>query len=158
MQIDETSPPANSLIHQYSLAEGHYTDAFQADAPPGVGLPELIEAFYTTAVFKAERFVLALGGAKSSDQDARELAKGLRERFAVWTVEDRRDDEILLDAGRTKSWLMVRDGQLWFGSIIVPVTRRGKLTLGPVFHSLVGAHKVYSRVLLGAAARRLHQG
>jgi hypothetical protein len=45
---------------------------------------------------------------------------------------------------------------LRFGSVVVPVPGRGgKLTLGPVFHSLQGAHKIYSRALLAGAVRRL---
>lgn len=155
MRIDELPAPENSLIYPYTIAEGHYTDAFQTDAPTGADLPCLIEAFYTSPVFKAERLVLALSGARSTDEQASDLARDGAQKFAIWQVEARGADEILMDAGRTKSWLMVRGGHLWFGSVVVPVMQRGKLTLGPVFYSLLQAHKVYSRVLLGAAARRL---
>ena len=59
-------------------------------------------------------------------------------------------------SGRTMSWLMVDADHLRFGSVVVPErSRSGKLTLGPVFHSLLSAHKVYSRALLAGAARRV---
>lgn len=159
MQIDETSPPEDSLIHRYTLAEAHYTDAFVTDAPEGADLVAFIAAFYTTPVFKAERFVLRLAGAASTDAEALALAQGTRESFAAWKVEGRSPDDILLmdKSGRTMSWLCVRHGKLWFGSVVVPVRHRGKLTLGPVFQTLLVAHKLYSRVLLSAAAGQLRR-
>ena len=159
MQIDELPPPETSLIQKYRKAEGHYTDAFVTEAPEGVELPAYIAAFYTTPLFKAERILLRLGGIKSTDDEVQALADGRRERFAAWTVEARTPDEILLrdGAGRTMSWLALQQGKMWFGSVVVPVRQRGKLTLGPVFNSLIGAHKVYSRMLLSAAAHRLRR-
>ena len=68
-----------------------------------------MEAFYTTAVFRVERLVLRWVLSKpSSDRDARLLAEGARETFAVWQVEARDADQLLLAdvTGRTKSWLM----------------------------------------------------
>ena len=157
MQIEEVPPPPQSLIAPFAVAEGHYADAFVTSATQGVAFAEYVEAFYTTRLFKLERLVLSLIGARSTDAEARELAKGLRERFAAWDVAGRGEDEILMRqrGGPTKSWLALREGKLWFGSVVVPVERRGRLTLGPVFHSLVGAHKVYSRLLLSAAVRKV---
>jgi hypothetical protein len=47
--------------------------------------------------------------------------------------------------------------RLYFGSAVVPVhsLKRGRTSLGPVFTALLGFHKLYSRVLLRAAERRL---
>ncbi len=159
MQIDETLPPSHSLIFEYTKAEGHYTDAFTTEAPKGADLTSFIAAFYTSPIFKLERFVLRLSGAVSTDAEAMELAGGTRADYAVWTVEGRAEDEILMKdkSGRTKSWLAVKDNRLWFGSVVVPVKRRGKLTLGPVFDTLVGAHKIYSRILLSAATAKLRR-
>jgi len=157
MQIDETDAPTGSLIYPFSQAEAHYTDAFAAPLSGSVALEDYIAAFYTTPLFKAERLVLGLAGAKSTDAEAYALARAQRDCFAVWTVEERRPSEILLAerSGHTKSWLAIGEGQLWFGSVVVPGFRRGRLTVGPVFQSLMGAHKVYSRLLLRAAIRKL---
>jgi hypothetical protein len=78
-------------------------------------------------------------------------------------VEAREPAQVLLCDlhGRTRSWLMVaaRDGatQLFFGSAVVPLVdkRSGRKRLGFAFHALMGFHKLYSRLLLSAAAQRL---
>ena len=156
MQIHLDAPPQNSLIAPFAEADGHYTDAFWAE---GEGeLQSLVVAFYTSPLFKLERMVLRIfAKAPSQDAEVLALAEGACDRFAVWRVEARNDREILLGdaSGRTKSWLAVRDGRIWFGSVVVPVKRRGRLVLGPVFDTLLGAHKVYSRMLLSAAIHRL---
>ncbi len=96
----------------------------------------------------------------SSDQQALLLAEGDAERFSAWTVERRSATEILMDAGQTRSWLSVRlDGEqngsttLFFGSAVVPVRPGGKF--GMAFHALVGFHRLYSRVLLSSASKRV---
>ncbi|MEO0746509.1 MAG: hypothetical protein AAFY49_14280 [Pseudomonadota bacterium] len=158
MTIREAEIPPGSLIAQFSQAEGHYVDCFATDG--AADLPSYIEAFYTQPLFQAERVVLRLAArAPSTDAEAAALARGEAERFAVWTVAGRTQTELLMaDAsGRTMSWLSVDEG-LAFGSVVVPVRdRRGRLTLGPVFHRLLGAHKVYSRALLAGAASRLRR-
>lgn len=87
------------------------------------------------------------------------LAQGEVRRFSAWHVEARREDQAVLAAGRTRSWLMVTpSGQfttLFFGSAIVPRRRGG---LGWQFNFLLTFHKVYSRILLRAAARSLRDG
>jgi len=158
MQTTETEPPDDSLIASYARRDGHYTDCFEAQCPQGV----YITAFYTQPLFRAERVVLRLAArAPSTDDEVAALASGAATQLAVWQVEDRRETEVLLKekSGRTCSWLQVQDGILRFGSVVIPVSGRGgKLTLGPVFHSLLGAHKVYSRALLVGAARQLARG
>lgn len=159
MQVEEQDAPDGSLITAFSLAEGHYTDAFCIRNRPAT-LTELVRAFYGSGLFRLERLVLRLtAGARSTDAELAALADGTGDSFAVWRVEGRNAYEILLvdTSGRTKSWLSVAGGDLWFGSVVVPVERRGKLVLGPVFDSLMGAHKVYSRALLAAAGRGLSQ-
>ena len=157
MNIDEVQPPSGSLIAPFVGAEGHYWDAFRIERVETT-LPAFVSAFYGSPLFRAELLVLRLArGTRASAADVTALAQGESERFAVWGVEARDAGDILLgdESGRTKSWLSVRDGHLWFGSVVVPVERRGKLVLGPVFDSLIGAHKAYSRALLAAAYRRL---
>ena len=157
-KIIQTAPPAGSLIAPFAEKEAHYVDAFRQDTGEDVRLSDYIAAFYTTPLFRAERAVLRLTArAPSSDADATALAAGVSDTFAIWTVEARRDDEILLAdrSGRTKSWLHVAPGQVWFGSVVVPVARGGTLTLGPVFHALLGFHQIYSRLLLRSAVARV---
>lgn len=159
MEINETAPPPGSLIAPFVEREAHYVDCFETPVDAPVGLSDFITAFYTQPLFRAERVVLRFtAGARSTDADVAALADGSAAQFAVWSVSDRRADEIFLtDKGaRTCSWLQAGADALRFGSVVVPVAGRGgKLTLGPVFHSLLGAHKVYSRALLSGAARKL---
>lgn len=129
---------------------------------------EYVEAFYTGAVFKLERLLLAWFVSRpSTDAQARELASGRLNTFAAWQVEARSTNQLLMCdlSGRTRSWLMVAPVQtagsastrLYFGSAVVPVHGKasGQPTLGFPFKALLGFHKVYSRVLLGAARSRL---
>ncbi|MEO9819205.1 MAG: hypothetical protein ABJ370_05130 [Paracoccaceae bacterium] len=161
---EECPVPENRLISPFRAAEAHHTDAFCLEFAGQVDLADFINAFYTSWLFKLERLVLRVfAKAPTSDAQAQALASGDLDTFAVWRVEGREPTEILLGerSGRTKSWLAIEPAgevtRLWFGSIVVPVHRKGKLTLGPVFDSLLGAHKVYSRSLLMAAAAQLRR-
>jgi hypothetical protein len=155
------TPPPGSLIAPFAGMPGHYADAFVTDAAPETALHDAILAFYTNPLFRAERLVLSLAGLRSSDADVARLAGGTAEQFAALQVEARRPDEIVLadTSGRTKSWLAVAGGgvgtQLWFGSVIVPKTGAGRPAPGPFVTALIGPHRLYSRALLAAAARRL---
>lgn len=163
--VAEVDSPEDALITDFAAREGYYTDTFTVDVAGPVTLAEFIESFYSTPLFKAERLVLrVLAKAPSTRADVAALAEGTSDRFAVWTVEERRGSEILLGAAdeRTKSWLRVTPTTggttLNFGSVVVPVrNKRGKLVKGPVFDALLKPHKVYSRMLLGSAALRFHR-
>ena len=124
--------------------------------------------FYCGGVFKLERLILQLLLAKpSTDAEVKALAEGSIDEFAAWRVEARAENQLLLCdyAGRTRSWLMslpVRTQagahtRLYFGSAVVPRQRHqtGKPGLGMAFNLLLGFHKLYSRVLLAAARKRL---
>jgi hypothetical protein len=140
---------------------GAYTDCYTSSVPGRFDLPAFIEAFYTTLPFKLERWVLTvLFKMPSVDQQARQVALAQSSRFAAWKVEHRSDREILLDAGQTRLWLCVIPGQcsepsttLLFGSAVVPMRPNGKF--GLAFHVLLGFHKLYSKLLLAAATRRI---
>ena len=157
--------PDEALTHRFRSA-GTYTDCYSTDVARQVTHAEFVEGFYTTALFKLERWILLFAAAvPSTDDEARALARGERESFAAWTVEARAPDQLLMRdvTGRTRSWLMVaRSGQssstrLYFGSVVVPVrdAKTGGTSLGPVHGRLLGFHKLYSRLLLRAAARKL---
>ena len=133
-----------------------------------VSLAQLIEAFYTTGIFRIERFILGIAaGRPSTDDDVRKLAEGAADKFAAWNVENRDAKQILLAdfSGRTRSWLMVepitQDGadgaRLYFGSAVTPIINKksGEKRMGAGFQLLLGFHKLYSRTLLYAARARL---
>ena len=162
----EELPPA-ALLARYRR-DGTYTDCYVTEVDARVSHADYVEAFYTTALFKAERLLLALLVARpSTDAQARQLARGQLEGFAAWSVEARAEDQLLMCdfQGRTRSWLMTEAAdpgrtRLYFGSAVVPVVdrRSGESRLGATYSSLLGFHKLYSRALLRAAARRLVRG
>ena len=155
--------PPGTLLAGYSRG-GVYADCYMADIDRSVTHAEYVEAFYTTALFKAERLILKLAAARpSTDLDAKRLAAADADTFAAWKVEGRAKDELLVAdfSGRTRSWLMVSPlptgTRLYFGSAVVPRMRAGSEegTLGWTFTSLLGFHRLYSRALLAAARGRL---
>lgn len=159
--------PQGALLDRYRL-EGAYTDCYFVDLPRWVSHSEYVEAFYTTAIFKVERQVLALLARRpASDEDAKHLARGEVSRFSAWDVEARAPNQLLLCdfLGRTRSWLMSAPAEggsqsatrLYFGSAYIPKRDRtsGRVSFGLAFHALGGFHRVYSRVLLGAACTRI---
>jgi hypothetical protein len=155
--------PAGALLGAY-VGKGAYTDCFATDIATSASLAAYVEAFYTSAAFKVERLVLALLVAKpSTDAGARRLAQGAAESFAAWSVESRAPDQLLVCdfLGRTRSWLMIAPiesgrTRLYFGTAIVPVgIGSGAGRLGFPFNVLLGFHKLYARILLGAARSRV---
>lgn len=164
MRPNEHPVPPDSLLGGLARSRGAFADAYVLDVARRVTLAEFVEAFYTTRLFKVERALIRLLGKPSSDAMARAVACGQGERIAVWTVEARTPEELLMheDSGATRSWFKAEpqaDGRtrLWFGSAVVPRRREpgGEPRFSAVFHALLGFHRWYSRALLGAAARRL---
>lgn len=166
-EINPTTVPPGSLLHRLGQ-DGQFTDCFTTVIPAVVTLPQFIEAFYTTPLFKAERAVLrVLLKQRTTDREAHELAQGARTAFAVWRLVERTSHEILLsdESGRTSSWLMIREEgdassratRLFFGSAIKPTARSasGAPQLSTVFRAILGFHTLYSIKLLQATAARL---
>jgi hypothetical protein len=160
--------PDGALLERYrdGVGSNAYTDCYSVSLQRLVGLPEFVAAFYTGAGFKLERLILGFLVAKpSTDAQARKLARGETDRFAAWQVEARDSDQILLCdfKGRTRSWLMVKSAAdtghttLYFGSAVVhdqnAAGEKGKPSL--VFRLLSGFHRLYSKVLLASARRKL---
>lgn len=165
--IEPCPLPATALLARYQR-EGGYTDCYSTVVDQHVPHAAFVQAFYSTALFRMERWILSwLVKRPSDDAQVRELAAGRGEAFAAWTVEARGTDQLLLCdfQGRTRSWLMVTPGdhgrstRLYFGSAVVPrVDRRtGRSRMGWGFHALLGFHRLYSRALLRAAQRRLQR-
>lgn len=166
-RIHRIALPDGALLGRYP-GDGGYADCYSADVAGRVSQAQLIEAFYTTGVFKIERQLLDWFLSRpSTDADARQLARGERDNFAAWTVEARRETQLLLCdmAGRTRSWLMAMpdaDGnstRLHFGSAVVALrdARTGQRRMGFAFRALLGFHRLYSRILLRAAVAKLRR-
>lgn len=166
--IQRCALPHDALLRKYER-DGAYADCYRTVVAGVVTHAAFVEAFYTTALFKVERQLLAWFIARpSTDGEARELAGGARDRFAAWSVEARGANQLLLTdfQSRTRSWLMVAPvsggvaeaTRLYFGSAVVPAAPaagRGNATMGITFRLLLGFHKLYSRALLSAASSRL---
>lgn len=162
-KIVRTSLPAGTLLESYA-SSGAYTDCFATEINREVSLAQFVEAFYTSPIFRLERWLIsAVLFRLSTDLEARRLASGSLNEFSAWTVENRTHNQIILASGRTRSWFMVRpydpktqsdqNTVIYFGSAIVPHARTGRL--GWQYSSLLGFHDLYSRVLLWSTKRRL---
>lgn len=157
--------PPDSLLGRHRAA-GAYADCYVTELPLEISHAQFVEAFYTTPLFRLERLLLrVLLSRPASDADARQMAEGQRDAFAAWTVESRAENQIVLAAGRTRSWLMVDPGppgapartRLLFGSAVLPRRdRQGRPgRMGIAFALLLGFHRGYSRALLRSARARL---
>jgi len=159
--------PEHSLLFAYH-AKGDYADCFTADVAGDVSHQQFVTAFYTSRLFKVERFILRWLVAKpSTDHQAGLLASGSIDSFAAWTVEDRKRDQILVCdyQGRTRSWLMVEPitggpgaaTRLFFGTGVASATDRktGRKTMPLLFRLLLGFHRRYARALLRSAMTKL---
>jgi hypothetical protein len=175
--IQPCEVPLNSLLRAYKDGAG-FADCYVAEVPGNITQQAFIEAFYTSPLFKIERTLLQyLASRPATDADAKQLANGKASKFSAWRVEGQSPSELLLAdfTGRTRSWLMAVpvapvaiSGQpprtrLYFGSAVVPLSRQagraanmgGKPRMGWMFHALLGFHRLYSRLLLRAACRRI---
>jgi len=145
---------------------GEYTDCYYIDCPGTQAFDDYVTAFYCSWLFRIERWILRCAVSRpSTDAEARELALGQRDTFAAWQVEARAENQLLLTdfRGSTRSWLMVNTladvsgetTRLYFGSAVVPKHSGNNRGIGLLFVALMGFHRLYSRLLLGAARRRL---
>jgi hypothetical protein len=158
----------NSLLRQYKDYPG-YADCFVTEIPGTVTQAAFIEALYTSPLFKMERTLLqVLASRPATDEDATALASGTATRFSAWRIEAQSSSELLLAdfTGRTRSWLMAAPAPLtnnppstllYFGSAVVPLPSQGgqAARMGWGFHALLGFHRLYSRLLLSAAGKRV---
>lgn len=163
--IHARAVPGNTLLRRYDTSPG-YADCYVAEVPGAVSQPAFITAFYTSPLFKVERGLLQLLASRpATDADVLRLAAGQATTFSAWRVEAQTDTELLLAdvTGRTRSWLMAQPGPgkgstlLHFGSAVLPrAARAGKPPdMGWAFHALLGFHRLYARLLLSAARKRL---
>lgn len=159
-------PLPNGALLEHYRQSGAYTDCFVIDVDGEFAHPEFVRAFYTSWLFKIERFILTwVVNKPSNDKEAAALAEDKAESFAAWTVEGRTSDQLLMCdyQSRTRSWLMTapleggKRTRLYFGSAVVPLRPDGQKdrAFGMTFDLLVGFHKFYARALLRAAVGNL---
>jgi hypothetical protein len=162
MSIHQASLPPRSLLANQANSNDHL-DCFAVVIPGNVTLEAYVAAFYTTWLFKLERFILRLAGQPSTDAQALALARGERQEFAFWKQEARDGQELLMRdlSGVTCSWLMVdptgSGTRLYFGSGVRARQTVGQASSGLAwsYRALMGLHMLYSRALLATAARRI---
>ena len=164
LSIKKRPVPENTLLSKYST-NGAYTDCYVTVIPRGISFSEFVFNFYTTPLFKLERLILKFTVSKpSTDAQARQIADSGIEKFAAWSVEDRRENELLMCdfIERTRSWFMVvpvdeTQTQLYFGSAVSSRQdpKTGKLSLGFIFQALLGFHQIYSVLLLYSAKSKI---
>ncbi|MEL6300043.1 MAG: hypothetical protein AAFV47_10685 [Pseudomonadota bacterium] len=163
LKIQKTALPTFSLLRAYETRG--YTDCYCVIVDDGISLERYLRVFFGTRLFAIERRILMYAAGKPSTQaniDA--LAAGTSEQFAAWSVERREDRQILLCdfTDKTRSWLMCepRGGAtcLYFGSAVVASGsgQRGRVLLPWYIRLTFPFHRLYSRLLLGAAVRKLN--
>ncbi len=167
--VQPCSLPMHSFLRKYQEGLG-FADCYCVEVSGHVTQAEFIAAFYTSRLFKLERTLLKLLASKpATDTDATMLATGQVSVFSAWKVEAQTPSQLLLAdfTGRTRSWLMTEQvhspsaanaaTRLYFGSAVVPriAAGAGKPNMGWIFHALLGFHRIYSRLLLRAASRKV---
>ena len=161
------SIPSGALLKRYQKS-GFHTDCYVIDVPACVSQEQFVLAFYSTKLFKLERYILKwVVSRPSTEGQLARFASGEASEFAAWSVEDKSENQLLLSdfQGRTRSWLMTNNietkvsdyTKLYFGSAVVPVSNKktGEQRLGFAYRALLGFHKFYSVALLSAAAAKL---
>lgn len=157
--------PQEALLRRYR-GGGHLADCFGTEIPCVVDLPGYAGAFLTSPLFELELWLIGkLARKPSTAAQAWQLARGQGDRLAVWHVEAREANQLLLCdlSGQTRTWMMVAPGseqgrtQLWFGSgVIARSAGPGEpARIGWGFRALGSFHVLYSRMLLQAAADKL---
>jgi hypothetical protein len=163
IRIDAHPLPDGALLARYRDMPGAYTDCYSTVVEPQVTVEAFIAAFYTTPLFKCERFVLFLIGRGTTDAIVRALAAGKVNAFAAWTVEGRGENELLVCdfVGLTRSWLMAvpreNGTRLYFGTAAVPRSsdRSGNPRPGWGFRFFAPLHVIYAKALLRSAAKKV---
>ena len=145
--------------------QGSYTDCFFTELPGQHSLEQFAINFYTSWLFKLERWILAKAIDKpSSDADAHSLMQEKSDIFSAWKVEARAPGQILMCdfRAKTRHWLLVEQTvkdntdqtRFYFGSAVVQ-SDSDSASQKLVFSSLLWFHKIYSVALLRCARQRL---
>ena len=156
--------PRDALLQAYAKRKNGYTDCFEVMHPLEASLEDFVGAFYRSWLFRMERVGLSLAlRRRIRDAEIDALVGGESDSFAVWKVEARETDQLLMAEayGQTRSYFAVssKEGgvtRLLFGSAVVVAGEGEKLPRGVT--ALTPVHRLYSKLLLRAAEKRLRRG
>ena len=156
--------PDTSFLNRYADTQGAYVDCFHVRTAQVIDLDSFALAFFDSWIFRIERKLLGLfAGAHSDARDVQALASGNAREFAIWQVEERDTDQILLivGSGPIRTWLKCsgdeKSTDLYFGSAVLPTSqsRDGAPKIGFTFRAFLWFHILYSKALLKAAVPKL---
>lgn len=165
--IKRCSHPPDALLRRY-VESGDYTDCYCTQISQTVSLEEFVYNFYTTPLFKLERWILGWAVSRpSTDDQLQQLLDQETENFAAWKLEARATQQMLMCdfRDRTRSWFMTEQlpnnsgTVLYFGSAVVKTKDQPEKeqSMPCVFSALLGFHKLYSIALLRSAQGRLQR-
>jgi len=161
--VRKSEIPQAALTQSYVGRPGTRVDCYVAHTKGDVSLEEFVGSFYRGKLFGIERWLIEkVVGHGSSEAQLKTLLAGEEIIFSAWTQIERNADQLIMQdyQGRTCSWFMVEPNSagtdLYFGSIIQPTDylKRGEGLSKLIFTILLPVHGLYSRLLLGQAAKR----
>ncbi|MBE7636584.1 hypothetical protein GUA87_06980 [Sneathiella sp. P13V-1] len=166
-QVRKSPLPDPSFMQLYKDTLGCQVDCFCVEVPTPITMEQYITAFFDSPVFKLERFILKIAAkSPTTRQGVENLASGKSDQFAMWKVEQRSENELLLAVQNSpiRTWLTLRPGEddtthLYFGSAVLPeeTDKLGNPRTGFLFRALGWFHEGYSKVLLWAAVREIYK-
>ncbi|MBQ0932114.1 hypothetical protein KAK07_19855 [Ideonella sp. 4Y16] len=161
MKVVAAPLPEAALLRAYA-ERGALVDCWALTLPHSLDLTDYLLGFAHSWLFQLERRVLGWAGHPTTASDVQALAMGSAQDFAIWRVEARVRDQLLMavQGGRIRSWWMAErlpggGTRLLFGSALLPRPGHGRWQRFGLAGALVGLHHAYARALLAAAARRL---
>jgi len=156
--------PDKAILLKY---RDSYTDCYSLFVAQNLTLEPYVQAFYTGRVFKLERWLIStFTGLPSSQNQLDDMLYNNSEIFSAWTVEERTEGQLLMCdfQKRTRSWFMVvpenNGTRFYFGSAVVKTdywNSASERFAQLIFKILMPFHWLYSRILLGGAARNLRR-
>lgn len=161
MKVSAAPLPEGALLRAYA-ERGALVDCWAVELPQALDLTDYLLGFAHSWLFRLERRLLAWAGRPTSATDVQALAMGSTQAFAIWQVEARVRNQLLMvvQGERLRSWWMVERApqggtRLLFGSALLPRPGRSRWARFGLAGALVGLHHAYARALLAAAAARL---
>ena len=161
-RVHKSDIPPASLVNAYQGKSCERIDCYRAFVDGPTNIENFVGRFYRGRLFRIERAMISLVTKhKSSDAQLDALLFGNSKRFSAWTQSGRTKNQLIMCdyQDRTCSWFMVEPYKtgtyLYFGTIFKRTNYFGGLEWlsKPLFTLLLPVHGLYSRLLLGAAAR-----
>jgi len=161
-RVRKSDIPDDALIGAYQNKPKTRIDCYRIFINEPVNLEEFIGRFYRGHLFRIERFLIGkIVGHPSSEAQLADLLSGTSTTFSAWTQSARNENQLIMCdyQDRTCSWFMIEPQDsgtnLYFGTILKLTNYFNRLEWlsKPIFTLCLPAHGIYSRLLLGAAAK-----